>query len=132
MIDWCSIQNEKEGGGGQRVSSSRFLFYCFFSSFCFVLFFCPVLSCCINFIFNSFVISYSMYFAIIEKKITNKNIYTLVLYSVFGKHKLGSFNYWHNWMNCVYCGIVTAANTLKWENFMFSGSRERVHWERMG
>ena len=33
---------------------------------------CPMLSCFINFIFNSFVISYWMYFAVIERKKTLK------------------------------------------------------------
>ena len=79
MIDWYCVQN-KEGVRWKRVISSRFLFYYFsclfffFFLFCFVLFFCllkkncPVLSCFINFIFNSFIIRYWMYFVVIERK----------------------------------------------------------------
>ena len=74
MIDWYSVQNEK-GGGRVCVISSRFLFYCFFF-LRFVLFssVCPVLSCFINFIFNSYVISYLMYFVIIERKKYKKKL----------------------------------------------------------
>ena len=72
MIDWYSIQNEN-GGGREQVISSRFLFYCVFVVAVVVVLmvkinFCPVLSCFINFIFNSFVISYWMYFVVIERK----------------------------------------------------------------
>ena len=57
----------KREGGRQRVILSRYLFYCFFLFVCFV---CPVLSRFINFIFDSFVISYSMDFVAIERKKT--------------------------------------------------------------
>ena len=73
MIDWYSAQYEK-GGGQKRVISSRFLFYAFFIFFVVVVVliikkeFSPVLSCFINFIFNSFVISYWMYFVVTERK----------------------------------------------------------------
>ena len=46
-----------------------FLFVFFFFRFTLFSFVCPVLSCFINFIFNSYVISYLMYFVIIERKI---------------------------------------------------------------
>ena len=49
-----------------------FLSFLFFFLFCFVFLFvkknCPVLSCFINFIFNSFIIRYWMYFVVIERK----------------------------------------------------------------
>ena len=60
----------------EQVISSLFLFFSFFFFFVVVVvvvlivkkIFCPVLSCFINFIFNSFVISYWIYFVVIEKK----------------------------------------------------------------
>ena len=76
MIDWYSVQNEK--GGGQEACNFilfSFLYIFFYLSFIYSLFHfilfsfvCPVLSCFINFIFNSYVIRCSMYFVMIERK----------------------------------------------------------------
>ena len=75
MIDWYSIQNEKGGCGSEEFHFVfffvlfLFFIYLYISSFCLLnknLF--PVLSCFINFIFNSFVISYCMYFVVRERK----------------------------------------------------------------
>ena len=72
MVDWYSIQNEKGGGGGggsrgwEQVISSCFLFFIVFILFVKKIF--VLLSCFINFIFNSFVISYWIYFVVIERK----------------------------------------------------------------
>ena len=62
-----------EGGGSEYSHLVYFFFFFFFVCvfFVFVLFVkkkCIVLSCFITFIFNSFVISYWIYFVVIEKK----------------------------------------------------------------
>ena len=67
MIDWNSVQNEK-GEGRVAWNFILFTFLLFFFRFILFSFVCPVLSCFINFIFSSYVISYLMYFVMIERK----------------------------------------------------------------
>ena len=73
--DWLIFHSKWKGRGRECVISSYFRFGFFFLVFLFFvfLFVClifvfPVLSCFINFIFNIVVISYSMYFVVIESK----------------------------------------------------------------
>ena len=70
--DWLILRSKWRGRGAGACNfisfSILFFFFCLFV--CLVFFVCPVLSCFINFIFDIFVISYSMFFVVIERKKT--------------------------------------------------------------
>ena len=75
--DWlvlCSKWKGRRVGARNFISFSFLLFFCCCCCCCFLFVKknCPVLSSFINFIFNSFVISYWMYFVVIERKKTKK------------------------------------------------------------
>ena len=73
--DWLILRSEWKwrGAGASTLISFTFFFFfcvcvCFLFLFCLLKKKCIVLSCFITFIFNSFVISYWIYFVVTEKK----------------------------------------------------------------
>ena len=75
LID-TPFKMKREGAGASNFISFSFLFSIFYLFFIFLFLClskqnCSVLSCFISFIFNSFVISYWIYFLVTERKKTN-------------------------------------------------------------
>ena len=67
--DWLKLCSKWKGrGAGSLEFHLVYFFIVFFFRFILFSFVCPVLSCFINFIFSSYVISYLMYFVMIERK----------------------------------------------------------------